>query len=168
MIPVRLYQERPQSTMSGLNAPGGAGCFPTLRRVVRCPAWGNGSRVATGLRAPLGLGRAPLIEPGFAQVSQGSPPMGLQGVRAARMSTWPCGSGAVLCSSDTSARTRATGRGALARRPPGRAEAGVVPGLGAPGAPPSARRHRSCRRGPGGRGRWGWSAASGPACGTGW
>ena len=27
------------------------------------------------------------------------------------------------------------GRGALARRPPGRAEAGVVPGLGAPGAP---------------------------------
>ena len=28
------------------------------------------------------------------------------------------------------------GRGALARRPPGRAEAGVVPGLGAPGAPP--------------------------------
>ena len=27
------------------------------------------------------------------------------------------------------------GRGALARRPPGRVEAGVVPGLGAPGAP---------------------------------
>ena len=45
--------------------------------------------------------------------------MGLQGLRAARMSTRPCGSGAVLCSSDTSARTRATGRGALARRPPG-------------------------------------------------
>lgn len=116
MIPVRLYQERPQSTMSGLNAPGGAGCFPTLRRVVRCPAWGNGSRVATGLRAPLGLGRAPLIEPGFAQVSQGSPPMGLQGVRAARMSTRPCGSGAMLCSSDTSARTRAGGPWPVGRR----------------------------------------------------
>ena len=45
--------------------------------------------------------------------------MGLQGLRAARMSTRPCGSGAVLCSSDTSARTRAVDRGALARRPPG-------------------------------------------------
>ena len=44
--------------------------------------------------------------------------------------------GAVPCSSDTSARTRAMSRQALARRPPGRAEAGVVPGLGAPGVPP--------------------------------
>ena len=99
-----------------LNAPSGAGCFPTPRRVVRCPAWGNGPRVATGLRAPLGPGRAPLIEPGFAQVSQGSPPMGLQGVRAARMSTRPYGSGAVLCSSDTSARTRAGGPWPVGRR----------------------------------------------------
>ena len=40
--------------------------------------------------------------------------------------------GAVLCSSDTSARARAMSRQALARRPSGRAEAGVVPGLGAP------------------------------------
>ena len=79
--------------MSGLNAPDGAGCFPTPRRVVRCPVWGNGPRIATGLRAPLGPGCTSLIEPGFAQVSQGSPPMGLQGVRAARMSTRPCGSG---------------------------------------------------------------------------
>ena len=102
--------------MSGLNAPGGAGCFPTPRRVVRCPAWGNGPRVATGLRAPLGQGRTPLIEPGFAQFSQGSPPTGLQGVRAARMSTRPCGSGAVLCSSDTSTRTRAGGPWPVGRR----------------------------------------------------
>ena len=108
----------PASSWSSLNAPGGAGCFPTPRRVVRCPAWGNGARVATGLRALLGPGRTFLIEPGFAQFSQGSPPMGLQGVRAARMSTRPCGSGE-----------------ALARRPPGRAEAGVVPGLGAPVVP---------------------------------
>ena len=57
---------------------------PDPRRVVRCPAWGNGPRVATGLRAPLGPGRAPLIEPGFAQFSQGPPPTGLQGVRATR------------------------------------------------------------------------------------
>ena len=104
--------------MSGLNAPGGAGCFPTPRRVVRCPAWGSGAWGATGLRAPLGPGRAPLIEPGFAQFSQGSPPTGLQGLRAARMSTWACGSG---------------GLGPSAA---GRAEAGVVPGLGAPGVPP--------------------------------
>ena len=62
--------------------------------------------------------------------------MGLQGVRAARMSTRPCGSGAVLCSSDTSAQARAMSRQALARRPPGRVEAGVGPGLGAPGVPP--------------------------------
>ena len=58
--------------------------LPDPWRVVRCPAWGNGARVATGLRALLGPGRASLIEPGFAQFSQGSPPMGLQGVRAAR------------------------------------------------------------------------------------
>ena len=118
--------------ITGLNAPDGAGCFPTPRRVVRCPAWGNGPRIATGLRAPLGPGCTSLIEPGFAQFSQGSPPMGLQGLRAARMSTRPCGSGAVPCSSDTSARTRAGGLGPSAA---GRAKAGVVPGLGAPGAP---------------------------------
>lgn len=112
--------------------------LPDPRRVVRCPAWGNGARVATGLRALLGPGRASLIEPGFAQFSQGSPPMGLQGVRAARMSMRPCGSGAVLCSSDTGAQARAMSRQALARRPSaaGWAEAGVVPGLGAPGVPP--------------------------------
>ena len=140
--------------------------LPDPRRVVRCPAWGNGPRIATGLKAPLGPGRTSLIEPGFAQVLQGSPPMGLQGLRAARMSTWACGSGAVLCSSDTGARTRATGRGALARRLLG--GGGRRPRAGRPRCSPSVRRRRSCRRGPGGRGRWGWSAASGPACGTGW
>ena len=113
----RWSDELPQE--SCLNAPGGAGCFPTPRRVVRCPAWGNGPRVATGLRASLGPGRAPLIEPGFAQFSQGSPPTDLPGLRATRMSTRPCGSGAVPCSSDTSAQARATNREALARRPPG-------------------------------------------------
>ena len=140
MIPVRLYQERPQSTMSGLNAPdgagcfpterwsdelpqesclnapGGAGCFPTPRRVVRCPAWGNGPRVATGLSASLGPGRAPLIAPGFAQFSQGSPPTDLPGLRATRMSTRPCGSGAVPCSSDTSAQARTGGPWPVGRR----------------------------------------------------
>ena len=112
--------------------------LPDLRRVARCPAWGNGPRVATGPKAPLGPGRTFLIEPGFAQFSQGLPPTGLQGVRATRMSTRPCGSrGAVPCSSDTSARTRAMSRQALARRPSaaGRAEAGVVAGLGAPVIP---------------------------------
>ena len=185
MIPVRLYQERPQSTISGLNAPDGAGrfptswqvprrpagrvsmhlvvlgasrrchrhydnhrlyslnapdgagCFPTPRRVVRCPAWGNGARVATGPRAPLGPGRAPLIEPGFAQVSQGSPPTGLPGLRATRCRRGHADPGFVPCSSDTSAQARAMSRQALARRPSaaGRAEAGVVPGLGAPVIP---------------------------------
>ena len=42
--------------------------------------------------------------------------MGLPGLRAARMSTRPCGSGAVLCSSDTSARTRAGGPWPVGRR----------------------------------------------------
>ena len=69
---------------SCLNAPDGAGCFPTPRRVVRCPAWRNGPRIATGPKAPLGPGRTPLIKPGFAQFSQGSPPTGLQGLRATR------------------------------------------------------------------------------------
>ena len=109
----------PASSWSGLNAPGGAGRFPTPRRVVRCPAWGNGARVATGLRALLGPGRTFLIEPGFAQVSQGSSPMGLQGVRAARSRRGHADPGAVPCSSDTSARTRATDWEALARRLPG-------------------------------------------------
>ena len=67
-----------------LNAPDGAGCFPTPRRVVRCPAWGNGPRIATGPKAPLGPGRTSLIKPDFAQFSQGSPPTGLQGLRATR------------------------------------------------------------------------------------
>ena len=71
--------------------------------------------IVLGASRPLGV--LSVVPPGGA--GHGSPPMGLQGLRAARMSTRPCGSGAVLCSSDTSARTRATGRGALARRPPG-------------------------------------------------
>ena len=58
--------------------------LPDPRRVVRCPAWGSGAWVATGLRAPLGPGCTSLIEPGFAQFSQGSPPTGLQGLRATR------------------------------------------------------------------------------------
>ena len=103
--------------ITGLNAPDGAGCFPTPRRVVRCPAWGNGPRIATGLRAPLGPGCTSLIEPGFAQFSQGSPPMGLQGVRAAR------------------SRRGHADPGGLGPSAAGRAKAGVVPGLGAPGAP---------------------------------
>ena len=139
--------------------------LPDPRRVVRCPAWGNGPRVATGPKAPLGPGRAPLIEPGFAQVSQGSPPMGLQGLRAARMSTRPCGSGAVPCSSDTSARTRAGGPWPVGRRA---GEGGRRPRAGRPRCSPSVRRRRSCRRCSCGRGRWGRSAASGPACGKGW
>ena len=133
MIPVRLYQERPQSTMSGLNAPDGAGCFPTPRRVVRCPAWGNGPRIATGLRAPLGPGCTSLIEPGFAQFSQGSPPTDLPGLRATRMSTRPCGSGGPCCVLPIPARGR--GPGGLGPSAAGRAEAGVVPGLGAPVVP---------------------------------
>ena len=120
--------------MSGLNAPDGAGCFPTPRRVVRCPVWGNGPRIATGLRAPLGPGCTSLIEPGFAQVSQGPPPMGLQGVRATRMSTRPCGSGGRCRVLPIPARGR--GPGGLGPSAAGRAEAGVVPGLGAPGVPP--------------------------------
>ena len=120
VLPDLQVRWSPTCKTNCLNAPGGAGCFPTSRRVVRCPAWGNGPRVATGLRAPLGPGRAPLIEPGFAQFSQGPPLTGLQGVRATRMSTRPCGSrGAVPCSSDTGARTRATDWEALARRLPG-------------------------------------------------
>ena len=70
--------------LRGLNAPGGAGCFPNPRRVVRCPAWGNGLPIATGPKAPLGPGRTQLIEPDFAQFSQGSPPTGLPGLRATR------------------------------------------------------------------------------------
>ena len=144
--------------------------LPDPRRVVRCPAWGNGARIATGPKAPLGPGRTFLIEPGFAQFSQGLPPMGLQGVRAARMSTRPYGSGAVLCSSDAGAQARAMSRQALARRPSaaGAGGGGRRPRTGRPSHSPSARRRRSCRSAPGGRGRWGWSAAIAPACGTGW
>lgn len=58
--------------------------LPDPRRVVRCPAWGNGPRIATGPKAPLGPGRTSLIEPGFAQFSQGSPLTGLPGLRATR------------------------------------------------------------------------------------
>lgn len=91
--------------------------LPDPRRVVRCPAWGNGARIATGLRALLGPGRTFLIEPDFAQFSQGSPPMGLQGVRAAR------------------SRLGHADPGGLGPSAAGRAEAGVVPGLGAPVIP---------------------------------
>ena len=91
--------------------------LPDPRRVVRCPAWGNGARIATGLRALLGPGRTFLIEPDFAQFSQGSPPMGLQGVRAAR------------------SRLGHADPGGLGPSAAGRAEPGVVPGLGAPVIP---------------------------------
>ena len=114
--------------LRGLNAPGGAGCFPTPRRVVRCPAWGNGPRIATGPKAPLGPGRTPLIKPDFAQFSQGTPPTGLQGLRATRSRRWHADPGAVPCSSDTSVQTWAVNREALARRPPG--ECGRVVGEG--------------------------------------
>ena len=93
--------------------------LPDPRRVVRCPAWGNGPRIATGPKAPLGPGSTPLIEPGFAQLSQGSPPTGLQGLRATRCRRGHADPAAVPCSSNTSVQTRATNREALARRPPG-------------------------------------------------
>ena len=143
MIPVRLYQERPQSTMSGLNAPdgagcfpterwsdelpqesclnapGGAGCFPTPRRVVRCPAWGNGPRIATGLKAPLDrVAHRPLKQTlpssrkgRHRRTCWGSAPPGCRRGHA--------DPAAVPCSSNTSVQTRATNREALARRPPG-------------------------------------------------
>ena len=153
MIPVRLYQERPQSTMSGLNAPGGAGCFPTPRvfageqidahglnapggagcfptprRVVRCPAWGNGPRIATGPKAPLDrAAHRPLKQTlpssrkgRHRRASKGSAPPDVDvGMRIR---------GAVPCSSDTSVQTWAVNREALARRPPG--ECGRVVGEG--------------------------------------
>ena len=70
-------------------------------------------------KSALGPGCTSPIKADFAQFSQGSPPTDLLGLRATRMSTRPCGSGAVPCSSDTSAQARATNREALARRPPG-------------------------------------------------
>ena len=92
-----------------LNAPDGAGCFPTPRRVVRCPAWGNGPRIATGPKAPLGPGRTPLIKPDFAQFSQGSPPTGLQGLRATRCRRGHAGSGVSLSKfSDNEAEMQVT------------------------------------------------------------
>ena len=102
----------------GLNAPDGAGCFPTL---------GVLSVVPPGKRAPdrhwpesaLGPNRTPLIEPDFAQVSQGSPPTDLLGLRATRCRRGHADPAAVPCSSNTSVQTRATNREALARRPPG-------------------------------------------------
>ena len=127
MIPIRLYQERPQSTMSGLNAPGG-GCFPTPRRVVRCPAWGNGPRIATGPKAPLDrAAHRPLKQTlpssrkgRHRRASKGSAPPDVDvGMRIR---------GAVPCSSDTSVQTWAVNREALARRPPG--ECGRVVGEG--------------------------------------
>ena len=134
MIPVRLYQERPQSTMSGLNAPGGAGCFPTP---ACCPLFrlGNGARIATRPKAPLGPGRTSLIEPGFAQFSQGLPPMGLQGVRAARSRRGHADP--VVRAVFFRYRCADAGHESASPCPSaaGRAEAGVVPGLGAPVIP---------------------------------
>ena len=92
-----------------LNAPDGAGCFPTPRRVVRCPAWGNGPRIATGPKAPLGPGRTSLIKPDFAQFSQGSPPTGLQGLRATRSRRGHAGPGVSLSKfSDNEAEMQVT------------------------------------------------------------
>ena len=92
-----------------LNAPDGAGCFPTPRRVVRCPAWGNGPRIATGPKAPLWSSRTPLIKPDFAQFSQGSPPTGLQGLRATRSRRGHAGPGVSLSKfSDNEAEMQVT------------------------------------------------------------
>ena len=105
--------------MSGLNAPDGAGCFPNHRRVVRCPAWGNGPRIATGPKAPLDraahrslMQTLPSSRKGrHRRASKGSAPP--DGDAAMRIR------GAVPCSSDTSVQTWAVNREALARRPPG-------------------------------------------------
>ena len=165
----RLGDSNPTTGLpSGLNAPNGAGCFPTPRATPnevmaayvsmhlmvlgasrlpdkqlcyrqktqsRCTWWcwvlPDPSACCPlsrlGKRAPdrhwsesvLGPCSTSSIEADFAQFSQGLPPMGLQGLRAARSRRGHADPGAVLCSSDTSAQARAVNREALARRPPG-------------------------------------------------
>ena len=101
-----------------LNAPDGAGCFPTS---ACCPLSRLGKRAPDRHwpKSALGPGRTSPIKADFAQFSQGSPPTDLLGLRATRCRRGHADPGAVPCSSNTSVQTRATNREALARRPPG-------------------------------------------------
>lgn len=141
--------------------------LPDPRCVVRCPAWGSGARVATGLRAPLGPGCTSLIEPGFAQFSQGSPPTGLQGLRATRCRRGHADPGFVPCFSDTSAQARAVNREALARRPPGGWRRASSQDW-APQVLPVSEATTILPQGPWWPGWWVWPAGAVATGGTGW
>ena len=167
MIPVRLYQERPQSTMSGLNAPGGAGCFPTPRRVVRCPAWGNGPRIATGLKAPLDRAAHSSLNQALPSSRKGRHRRACRGSAPPDVDAAMRIRGAVPCSSDTSAQARAVNREALARRPPGGRRRASSQDW-APQSFPFSEATTVLPQGPWWPGWWVWRAGAVATGGTGW
>ena len=102
-----------------LNAPDGAGCFPTPRRVVRCPACGNGPRIATGPKAPLDRAAHRSLNQALSSSRKGRHRRACRGSEPPDVDAAMRIRGAVPCSSDTSVQARAVNREALARRPPG-------------------------------------------------
>ena len=86
-------------------------------------------------KSALGPGCTSPIKADFAQFSQGSPPTDLLGLRATRMSTRPCGSGGRAVLFQYQCADAGHEPGSPGSPTAGRAEAGIVPGLGAPGTP---------------------------------
>ena len=92
-----------------LNAPDGAGCFPTPSAC--CPLSRLGKRAPDRHWSESALGPCSTssIEADFAQFSQGSPPTGLQGLRATRSRRGHAGPGVSLSKfSDNEAEMQVT------------------------------------------------------------